>query len=491
MMIINNKPEILSLSFAKDASFFAAFPDRPYLTDPLSDRSFGSKQTPEYRLQKIDDLLRRYRHAPFLAKWSLLETLAFNNKTFLPWVSEPLPKRAFWIQTALKALGYEVDITGDFCAQTHAQLVAFRRSTVSVQKFLGLKRHVYDILNGISFVRENDTFCYPTDICHTILSDFDKRDRRFLSDLFAHLACPVPRLNPDKKLQVHKYFADNPDLKKPELYMVRPSSGSFLKFSSYATDCALHSAAEETLSTFTLVHPNQCSFAHCSSFSPIFVRDYYIKIGHHFALPDGGEEKDFLTIAKPLTEDLKRLGGNPKIVKNSFVEGGQVIVDEGCKKIYIQIYNFDYMIMIKNFIEHIEQEGFEGWHIVPVLAREMDQLHGAIYHLDLGMSPVTHRGDVLLCEDFLMADSYSQLRDSLQDSGRSIIPISREDAIHSTTNLVALGDVLFMTYCTREVRQKLENRGYIVVGPDDFDFMPRNTFEMGFGGLHCMTNEIA
>lgn len=198
---------------------------------------------------------------------------------------------------------------------------------------------------------------------------------------------------------------------------------------------------------------------------------------------------------------LKDLGMTLVQVEGCFFEGGNLIPNEKNRRIFWgndrSLYTQEKEPLRKAILD-AQGEDYKIRHI------KTDRRH---FHLDIGLSPELPGGHFLVAYNLgrdigdYESDGYDQLKNHYLDRKRIIDLDLQSSAEFFCTNLVPVGNTLFMTACPPDLQKKLEDLGYIVNTPTPahieslhFHFerakLRRIGSERDGGGVRCMTNEI-
>jgi N-dimethylarginine dimethylaminohydrolase len=198
---------------------------------------------------------------------------------------------------------------------------------------------------------------------------------------------------------------------------------------------------------------------------------------------------------------LKELGLKVFQLKGAYFEGGDLIADTQGQQIF---WGGDHYVhshhsrTLKKAILRTRKEKYDIEYV------KTDRRH---FHLDIGLSPELPKGHFLVAYNLgkntgdYRSEGYESLKEYYIPKDR-LIGIDFEDSANRfACNLVTVGNTLFMTGCTPDLRKKLEDLGYVVNVPTaehakdlqfhwDIASLRRIGSAREGGGVHCMTNEI-
>ena len=133
--------------------------------------------------------------------------------------------------------------------------------------------------------------------------------------------------------------------------------------------------------------------------------------------------------------------------------------------------------------------------MVAVPMVEYDRL--GIYHLDLAMSEPLANGKVMFDQN--ITDSHTRQRIEEIVGPDNIIPITREEAIQGSANILQVGRTAIMTNVSDRLKAVLDSEGISYISSSDFEktgnsdidkTLSRDGLSIGNGGMHCMGQAI-
>ncbi len=234
----------------------------------------------------------------------------------------------------------------------------------------------------------------------------------------------------------------------------------------------------------------------------MFARDKYFVIGQTAFLPDVEVLRDLLPQKLPgfdgiqnMIDDYSRdvdfyaqymaqAAYDVVKVTGAWFEGGNLVPHAPSSTVFMGMEpywdNSRSAQLLNAAINHVlAQNGQEPLAVTPITLAKPEEF----YHLDLGLSEPLQNGEVLFYPD--VTDYRGGYAIEVAVGGDNIIIIDDDDAKAFATNLVASGNALIMTGGGDGLRETLNARGYVAIGPQDYDV---DSFVIGNGGVHCMTN---
>ncbi len=228
---------------------------------------------------------------------------------------------------------------------------------------------------------------------------------------------------------------------------------------------------------------------------------------------------------KQISKALEKEGFRKVDIQASLAEGGDVIIDEDRKIVFVGYSDLE-SPKTQNTITSIQEHtGYEVFPIRRQLRKDKanhlsSQRVGefgfsVFYHLDTGMAKLPKGGylisesitdtetleklqnllgkDLIIVEDKLEADFW---KTKVRDTTYTLTPA--EDAKyklgkntqHMAYNLISIGDTLIMPYCSDELMNNLQDKGYKVVTPKTLN-LDGIKWEFSNGSIHCATNKIS
>lgn len=225
----------------------------------------------------------------------------------------------------------------------------------------------------------------------------------------------------------------------------------------------------------------------------VYVRDRALIIGDIAYIPDYREMLEWAEHeqvymydkeARQIADFLADNGHKVVHVEGAWFEGGNIVLhpSENKNTIFFGMGGSTTDEHARVLIEAVNANQGERWtlHGVPL------QDEPTFYHLDLGMTYALPNGEVIIYPGVTDEATYASIVNVI--GAENIIEIDRETASTFVTNFNHVGNTIVMTGDAPQLTEDLENRGYRVVTPDQYD-VPNLQF--GLGGVHCMTNEIA
>ncbi len=246
----------------------------------------------------------------------------------------------------------------------------------------------------------------------------------------------------------------------------------------------------------------------------VWARDAYFRYGtvahvlnpakrdqDDFAFPyqDGWRDRDAVGVYA-IGYALRGLGQDAILFDDVFFRGGDLIADPNAHTVYWSRRNNTSPDFSCSLFSRMRDAHGDRLSFVPV---RTDRTH---VRLSFGLSPMLPRGEFLVSTTLGNnggddAEGYQALVRRV--SSKRLITVSRRDAEGMATNLIAVGNTLFMTSCSPDLRRTLEQKhGYIVNAPQEKDIGAdwcahdpacyRRIGPKGAGGgVHCLTNELS
>ena len=235
-----------------------------------------------------------------------------------------------------------------------------------------------------------------------------------------------------------------------------------------------------------------------SGYREVYTRDRYVMIGDTAYLPDPQELQDlsykgvhwlsekgakgYIGEVAQVEKALKERGVKTVTVKGAWFEGGNVVRHFSSRTIFAGIHGaWSSEDSAQRLLAAINETQAEKWKLQPVLLTN----YPAMYHMDTGMSEELPNGEVMLSSLVTDKETYQKICDIV--GAENVIDLSKDEAARLATNVIDVGDTLVMTGNCKDLREKLTDKGYTVIMPDDYG---QSSFEFGLGGVHCMTNDL-
>ena len=196
--------------------------------------------------------------------------------------------------------------------------------------------------------------------------------------------------------------------------------------------------------------------------------------------------EEFYDEIKPVKKHLKSKGFDIVQVKNCWFEGGNIIVHEGKKTVFMGLEH-DASDHSANLLEQaLKLHLGDGWKIKKVSLPRNQENARDFFHLDLGMSPVLPNGDIVICPEVTDPQTYAEIKEIF--GADKVIEISMNNARNKmATNFTVVGNTLILTMRNEMLQHALEKRGYKTIAPDALGIF---SFAIADGGAHCLTNEM-
>jgi len=235
----------------------------------------------------------------------------------------------------------------------------------------------------------------------------------------------------------------------------------------------------------------------------VYTRDQYVAIGDTVYLPDPKALEDAvfspsssfdmmtfnpvryvnnhkLHIAQ-FEKDMRARGMKTVYTRGAWFEGGNVVRHFSSRTLFFGLGgDAGAAESAQKIVATINETQGEKWSlvIVPLTDRDM-------YHLDTGMSEELPNGEVMISRRVTNKEAYDVICRAIGED--KIIELADDEAGNLASNMIDVGDMLIMTGNCPSLKEKLEARGYRVIGPADYG---QKSFEFGLGGVHCMTNDL-
>ncbi len=190
---------------------------------------------------------------------------------------------------------------------------------------------------------------------------------------------------------------------------------------------------------------------------------------------------------------------------DAFFEGGDVIVDSRKGLIFVGYDEAAHVAYhgVHGNIQSLQKEfGILTGCSVVVIERPLTldgntRQNGERFHLDTFMN-VLPKGELLIDSRYTSQGSLDVLKKIYGDDviliGKDNLssvkgPAGDEDVPIYPPNLVPVGDTLLMPSCSTSLKSELQQRGYQVVSPEDFNVPLGYTYMRG-GSMHCITHTV-
>lgn len=430
-----------------------------YLKDPAS-----------LKPSDLDNLVLALEDTGYLSKGNT--PTEFSLKSAIHGHRNDYPMSSDDMASMYKLLEYRVglQVTGDVVG---IDLESFDREYSSLLK---------------EFVKEG--YINPIDYSDPHNVDYYNSVRLTLLDDFMNVSRIVPGLSDDPTLEERQ--ALNPDGRS--FVMISPdenfSDGSDLvkRIEMRAKWEAARDALEDAGANILMID----GMNDAGAAREVYVRDRALIIGDVAYIPDYREMLDWAEHeqvymydkeSRQIADFLADNGHKVVHVEGAWFEGGNIVLhpSENQNTIFFGMGGATTDEHARILIEAINANQGEPWtlHSVPLMDEPI------FYHLDLGMTYALPNGEVILYPGVTDEATYASIVDVI--GAENIIEIDRDTASTFVTNFNHAGNTIVMTGSAPQLTEDLENRGYRVVTPDQYD-LPNLQF--GQGGVHCMTNEI-
>ena len=320
-----------------------------------------------------------------------------------------------------------------------------------------------------------------------------------IGEKLAQISEPIPQISPKKLLDVQSQSQQS-----PVILRVTPDQISANSFISQRMEMrAIWEAGNQAIEAAGgRIEAIDGSLADGGK-REIFTRDRFIMVGNKAYLPDvdfyRSTDPDYAGYKSEIEQArnfLKKQGIETIDVPNTWFEGGNIIQHNKSNTIFMGLAPEDDPQNAQRLIVKINETQPEKRTMIAVPMVEYDRM--GVYHLDLAMSEPLANGKLMFDQNITDLHTRQRIEDIV--GKENIIPITRDEAVQGSANILRVGQTAIMTNISDRLKGVLDKEGLSYISASDFEktgnqqidqTLARDGLGIGNGGMHCMGQEIA